>query len=93
MTTLRAGNFTERRLSRRRALRAGGLGVAGSFGGAALRSVSAQDATPTTTIAETTVQDGLSGEVIELFGALPETKGVKFWAPPDAGRPAWSATL
>ena len=93
MMTRLAGIFTEHRLSRRRALRAGGLGVAGSFGGVALRSVSAQDATPTTTIAETTAQDGLSVEVIELFRSLPGTKGVKFWAPPDAGRPAWSATL
>src|SRR5215218_7057503 len=93
MTTRRAGNFSERRLSRRRALRAGGLGVAGSFGGVNLRAAAAQNATPTATIAETTAQDGLSVEVIELFRSLPGTKGVKFWAPPDAGRPAWSATL
>ena len=40
---------------------------------------------------EELAQDGLAVEVIELFDALPGTKALKFWAPPDAGRPAWSA--
>ena len=95
MTTQRAGSFAQHRLSRRRALRAGGLGVAATIGGATtVRSVSAQVATPVAeTIGEEPAQDGLAIEVIELLDALPGTKALKFWAPPDAGRPAWSATL
>ena len=38
-------------------------------------------------------QDGLSVEIIEAVSALPGTKALTLWAPPDAGRPAWSATL
>ena len=44
-------------------------------------------------IGEEPAQDGLAVEVIELFDALPGTKALKFWAPPDAGRPAWSAAF
>jgi hypothetical protein len=86
-------SFTQPKLSRRGALLAGGLGVAASLGGASMRSVSAQEATPTATIGEEPAEDGLAAEVIELFDALPGTKGLKFWAPPDAGRPEWSATV
>ena len=93
MINRRLGSLTERKLSRRGALRASSLGVAAGLGGASLRSVSAQDATPTATITEEPARDGLAVEVIELFDALPGTKGLKFWAPPDAGRPEWSATL
>jgi beta-lactamase class A len=69
-----------------------GLGVA-SLGAGGLNRVLAQDATPVTTspIGAEQAQDGLSVDVIELFGALPGTKALKIWAPPDAGRPAWSA--
>ena len=67
--------------------------MAASLGSGGLNRVLAQDATPvtTTTIGEEQAQDGLSVEVIELFDELPGTKALKIWAPPDAGRPAWSA--
>jgi hypothetical protein len=93
MTSRRPGSFAAQRLSRRGALRAGGFGVAAGLGGAALKPVLAQDATPTATIAEGPAEDGLSVDVFEIFDALPGTKSIKFWAPPDAGRPAWSATF
>jgi beta-lactamase class A len=93
MINRRPGNFTQPRLSRRGALLVGGLGVAAGLGGASMRSVSAQDGTPTATIGEEPAADGLAVDVIELFDALPGTKGLKFWAPPDAGRPEWSATV
>lgn len=94
MTLHRTGNLSEHRLSRRGALRAGGLGAAAYVGDAAIRRASAQDATPipAATAGEEPAPDGLSVEVIELFNALPGTKALKFWAPPDAGRPAWSAS-
>lgn len=92
MTNRRLGSFTARRLSRRGALRASGLGIAAGLGGSPLSPVLAQEATPTAAIAAAPAEDGLSVDVIELFDALPGTKGIKFWAPPDAGRPAWSAT-
>lgn len=93
MTIQRPRIFTESRLSRRGAVRAGGLGVAATLGSAILRPVAAQDATSAATIAEEPAQDGLSVEIIELFDALPGTKAFKFWAPPDAGRPAWLVSL
>jgi beta-lactamase class A len=65
-----------------------------SLGSGGLSRALAQDATPTAAmIGEEPAQDGLAVEVIELIKALPGTKALKFWAPPDAGRPAWSATL
>jgi beta-lactamase class A len=93
MTSQRSRVFTENRLSRRGALRAGGLGVAASLGSGRLNRGLAQDATPvtTTTIGEDLLQDGLAVDVIELFDALPGSKALKVWAPPDAGRPEWSA--
>src|SRR5215212_10113438 len=93
MINRKTGSFTRPKLSRRGALLAGGLGLAASLGGSPLGSVSAEDATPTATIAEGQTADGLAVEVIELFDSLPGTKGLKFWAPPDAGRPEWSATV
>src|SRR5215210_6553026 len=94
MASQRSRTFTENRLSRRGALRAGGLGVAASLGTGGLNRVLAQDATPvSTTIGEELTQDGLAVEVIELFDALPGTKALKVWAPPDAGRPGWSAVV
>jgi beta-lactamase class A len=94
MTIQRARTFPERRLSRRAALRAGGLGVAATVGGAGLQRAAAQEATPVAAdvIGEESAHDGLSVEVIEMFNALPGTKALAFWAPPDAGRPAWVAT-
>jgi beta-lactamase class A len=94
MTTDITRLVTEQRLSRRRALRGGGLGVAASLGSGALGRALAQDATPTAmAIGAEPAQDGLAIDVIELLSALPGTKSIKLWAPPDAGRPAWSATL
>ena len=95
MTSQRSSVFTENRLSRRGALRVGGLGVAASLGSGRLNPGLAQDATPvaTASVGEEQAQDGLSVDVIELFGALPGTKALKIWAPPDAGRPAWSAAF
>jgi beta-lactamase class A len=75
-----------RPVSRRTALRAGSAGVAGALFAAGLAPrVQAQDATP---VAD---QDGLSQEIIEAFKTLPGRQGLKLWAPPDAGRPAWTA--
>ena len=91
MTGQLSRTFTGNRLSRRGALRAGGLGVAASLGGGGLDRALAQDATPVTSSGEDLARDGLAVEVIELFDALPGTKALKVWAPPDAGRPAWSA--
>ncbi|MCC2629461.1 MAG: hypothetical protein K0S14_3111, partial [Thermomicrobiales bacterium] len=93
MTSQLSRTFTKNRLSRRGALRAGGLSVAASLGSGGLNQVLAQDATPVTTspVGEEQAQDGLSVDVIELFDALPGTKALKIWAPPDAGRPAWMA--
>jgi hypothetical protein len=78
MTNRRPGRFTARRLSRRGALCAGGLGAAAGLGGVTLRPVFAQDATPAATFAEDPAQDGLSADVNELFDALPGAKGIKF---------------
>ena len=49
MTSQRPRTFTEHRLTRRGALRAGGLGVAASLGSGGLDRALAQDATPVTT--------------------------------------------
>ncbi len=77
-------------ISRRTALRTGGAGVAATLGDAGLASrVLAQEATP----GAGQVQDGLSEEIIEALQGLPGQKGIMFWAPPDAGRPAWSVEL
>src|SRR5687768_6264285 len=79
MTSQRSRTFTEHRLTRRGALRAGGLGVAASLGSGGLDRALAQD--------------GLAVDVLAAFKSLPGTKSLKFWAPPDAGRPAWSAAF
>lgn len=39
------------------------------------------------------IQDGLGRELIDAFSQLPGRKALKFLAPPDAGRPTWTATL
>jgi beta-lactamase class A len=93
MTIQRPRTIAEQRLTRRGAVRAGSLGMAATFSGGAIRRAAAQDATPTTAAptGDAPAQDGLSVEVIQLFDALPGTKALAFWAPPDAGRPAWSA--
>jgi beta-lactamase class A len=96
MTNQRSEPFSDRRLSRRGAVRAGGLGVAAVLGGAAVQRVTAQEATPVAPqppIGGEAAQDGLSVEVIQLFDVLPGTKALAFWAPPDAGRPEWSAAF
>src|SRR4051812_3663872 len=93
MTTQRPWTFAEQRLSRRGALRAGGIGVAASLGSGAVNRALAQEATPTamTTSDDDLAQDGLAVDIMATFKTLPGTKGLNFWAPPDAGRPAWSA--
>ena len=95
MTKRLTSPLTERQLFLRGALRPGGLGVAASFDGVALRQASAQEATPTAaaTNGSQPEQDGLAVEVIELVDLLPGMKRLKFWAPPDAGRPACSAAF
>jgi hypothetical protein len=77
-------------ISRRKALRTGGASVAATLGAASRASrVLAQEATPTAGQG----QDGLSEEITEALKGLPGQKGIMFWAPPDAGRPAWSVEL
>ncbi len=83
-------------VSRRAALRVGGAGVAAALGGANLApSVVAQEATPAANQDRDQyhVPDGLSQEVVAAFKVLPGQKGLKLWAPADAGRPEWSAAL
>lgn len=93
MITQRSKTAAEMRISRRGAMRAGSLGAAAALGGGAFGRTAAQVATPISPPhTELPAQDGLSVEVIELFDALPGTKALAFWAPPDAGRPAWSAS-
>lgn len=85
-----------RPVSRRAALRVGGAGVAAALGTALLApSILAQEATPAAgqDAEQDRAQDGLSQAVIEAFKVLPGQQGLKLWAPPDAGRPAWSVTL
>ena len=76
MTSQRSRTFTEQRLTRRGALRAGGLGVAASLGSGGLNRALAQEATPvtTTTIEDELAQDGLAVEVLAAFKSLPGTK-------------------
>ena len=89
-TMRRPETLADRRISRRSAVLAGSLGAATVVGGSAFGRAAAQVATPIAEIAEaTTAHDGLAVEVIEMFDALPGTKALAFWAPPDAGRPAW----
>jgi beta-lactamase class A len=76
-------------LSWRSALRAGGLTMAASLAAAPHERAVAQ--APGLDLAPN--QDGLSADIIEIFQSLPGTKGLKLWAPPEAGRPAWQATL
>ena len=83
-------------VSRRGALRVGGAGVAAALGAAGLAQASmAQEATPVVAQGEDQFQsqDGLSQEIAEAFRVLPGQKALKLWAPPDAGRPEWSAAL
>ena len=85
-----------RPVSRRVALGAGGAGLAAAIGAAGLAPLArAQDATPTVPLDANVGadQDGLSQEIIEAFKVLPGQKALKLWAPADAGRPEWSATL
>ena len=85
-----AGITQQSTISRRKALRTGGAGVAATLGAASLAPrVLAQEATP----AAGQGQDGLSEEITEALKGLPGQKGIMFWAPPDAGRPAWSVEL
>lgn len=84
------GIFTRGTVSRRTALRAGGVSIAATFGAAAaVPGVLAQETTP----AAEAIRDGLSQEIVEAFSVLPGQVGLRLWAPPDAGRPEWSAAL
>jgi beta-lactamase class A len=85
---------TGRAFTRRRALGAGSAGIAAALGAAGFApGVRAQAATPTAAQAQPGNQDGLSQEVVEAFNTLPGQKGLKLWAPADAGRPEWSAEI
>lgn len=76
-------------ISRRAALRTGGAGIVATLGASRfVPGVLAQEAAPADA-----VQDGLSEEIIEAFKGLPGQQGVKLWAPPDAGRAAWSVEV
>jgi beta-lactamase class A len=86
--SFRDGRFSHvvsRPASRREALRAGAAGALGAVGLAS--GTAAQEAT---LVAD---QDGLSQEIIEAFKVLPGQHGLKLWAPPDGGRPEWTAEL
>ena len=85
-----------RSVSRRAVLRSGGVGIAAALGAAGLASpILAQEATPVAdqNLVPPGIEDGLSQEVVAAFQRLPGQKGLKLWAPPDAGRPEWSAAL
>ena len=95
-TTTQAGPTLARAVSRRMALRVGGTGIAAALGAVGLSSPGlAQEATPVAgqDQADAQAQDGLSQEMIEAFKVLPGLKGLKLWAPPDAGRPGWSVSM
>ncbi|MDQ3694870.1 MAG: serine hydrolase [Chloroflexota bacterium] len=84
------GIFTRGTITRRSALRAGAASVAATFGTVAVvPRVLAQETTPAAEVN----RDGLSEEIVEAFTVLPGQKGLRLWAPPDAGRPEWSAAL
>src|SRR3954451_13869296 len=77
-------------LSRRRALAAGGTGIAAALGAASFgRAAAAAQATP----AALPQEADLAREIIAVFDRLPGRKALKFWAPADAGLAEWSATL
>ncbi len=79
-------------LSRRRALQGAAAGGLAALGGIAVHSASAQTGTPVASPSTPSGDvDGLSQEVVELFRTLPGQSGLAMWAPPDAGRPGWSA--
>lgn len=85
--------MANRLLTRRGAVRAGSLGAAALVGGGALRQAAAQEATPGATVPGSLPSgDGLGVEVLAAFNRLPGTKGIKFWAPADAGRPEWAVS-
>jgi hypothetical protein len=87
----------DRRISRSGVMLAGSLGVAASLTPALRGRGAAQEATPAASLAARDepagAADGLSAEIIEAFGPVPGTKALHVWAPPDAGRPAWSVSL
>jgi beta-lactamase class A len=77
-------------LSRRRALAAGGTGIAAALGAASLGGVAAASRS---TAAPLPQKGDLTSEVVGLFNRVPGRKGLKFWAPAATGLPEWSATL
>jgi beta-lactamase class A len=84
------GALTERIMSRRRAIWAGGAGMVAALGGAALaRPAGAWQAPPSAP----PEADDLARAIIARFSALPGQKALKLWAPVDAGFAEWSATL
>ena len=89
--TIAAPRSADRAVSRRRALGAGGVGLAAlGVAGFAPRA-RAQESTPVAGPGPD--QDGLSQELVEAFKVLPGQKGLKLGAPADAGRPEWSAEI
>jgi beta-lactamase class A len=96
VTTGKPSLAISRTSSRREALRTGSVGVAAAFGLVRHSSSGrAQEATPVSDEAHEIADpaDGLSQEILEAFRVLPGQHGLKLWAPPDAGRPAWSVGL
>jgi beta-lactamase class A len=87
--------FVDRRLPRRQALRQG-AGVVAALGAAGfVPRARAQEATPVAdqNQGQSQAPDGLSQEVVEAYRVLPGQKALKLWAPADAGRAEWAATL
>src|SRR5215203_2486108 len=79
----------ERVWSRRRAIAAGGAGLAAVIGAAGQGS-SASARQPAALAAQ---QDDLARDVVAAFSQVPGRKALKLWAPADGGRSEWSATL
>lgn len=79
--------FDDRLMSRRRAL---GAGVAAALGAASYGQVAAAERPAPAAPAQ---QAELAGEITAAFDRLPGRKGLKLWAPADAGQAEWSATI
>jgi beta-lactamase class A len=77
-------------LSRRRALGAGATSIAAALGAAGVGRPAAAGQAPPAALLH---QAELAGEVVAVFDRLPGRKGLRLWAPADAGQAEWSATL
>ena len=77
-------------LSRRRALCAGATGIAAALGPTGFGRTAAAGRAPPAALPQ---EADLAREIVAVFNRLPGRKGLKFWAPADAGLAEWSATL